>query len=93
MPALQAENEIVAADAHLPVLAQPQSGMSTFLRGIPLLGTLLPALQPLQFGLMAAYRLQLRTAPDLCSQNPAVLCYEGLVLDAASSPLSSTKSG
>ena len=38
-------------------------------------------------GQMITYRLRLRAAPELCHQNSAVLCDEGLVLDAAPSPL------
>jgi hypothetical protein len=53
----------------------------TIMRRVPLLGSLLPAPQELDWGTVATYRVQLRAVTrGPCS---AATCYEALVLDAA----------
>jgi hypothetical protein len=79
------ENQSVGPDQYLPLVARTAAGLRAILGRIPLLRALVPAPQRLQFGLPATYRLQLREAPALCRRNPAVLCYEGVLPDAAPS--------
>jgi hypothetical protein len=81
------ETQVIGPDQYLPVVARTSGGLWYLLRDVPLLQTLTSVPQRLQFGTMATYRLQLRAAPALCSRNPAVLCSEGLVPDAAPSAL------
>jgi hypothetical protein len=80
---IDAENESIGPDHYLPVLAGPPVQPWAFLRRLPALSRFLPAPQQLHFGLMALYRVRLQAAPDLCSRNHDILCYEGIVLDAA----------
>jgi hypothetical protein len=84
---IDTETQSIGPDQYLPVVARTSGGLWDLLRGVPLLQTLIPAPQRLQFGIMATYHLQLRAAPALCRRNPAVLCSEGLVPDAAPSAL------
>jgi hypothetical protein len=83
------ETQSTGPDQYLPVVARRSGGLWEVLHNVPVLQTLIPAPQRLQFGIMATYRLQLRAAPVLCNRNPAVLCSEGLVPDAAPSALAS----
>jgi hypothetical protein len=82
---IDTEAQSVGPDQYLPLVARTAVGLRAFLGRIPLLQALIPAPQRLQFGLAATYLLQLRAAPALCRRNPAVLCYEGVVPDAAPS--------
>jgi hypothetical protein len=77
------ENGSVGPGQYLPVLAGPPIKLWAFLRQFPALSRFAPEPQPLHFGLMALYHLRLEPAPSLCSRNSDVLCYEGVVLDAA----------
>jgi hypothetical protein len=80
---INAENESIGPGQYLPIETRPAVGQMAFLRRIPPLRPLLPAPQHLQFGFTATYRLELRAAPSLCSRNRAILCYEGVIMDAA----------
>jgi hypothetical protein len=79
---IDTEDQIMAPDSYLPVTTEAEATPLRLIRRIPLLGSFVPAPQPLQFGQMAAYTLRLAAAPVLCSRNPAVLCYQGVVLAA-----------
>jgi hypothetical protein len=79
---IDTEDQIMAPDTYLPVTTETQATPLRLIRRIPLLGSFVPAPQPLQFGRMAVYTLRLTAAPILCSRNPAVLCDEGVVLAA-----------
>jgi hypothetical protein len=52
----------------------------TVMRGIPLLGSLLPGPQELDWDVVATYRVQLRAVAN--RRCGATACYEALVLDA-----------
>ncbi|HWE60118.1 MAG TPA: hypothetical protein VHB98_00250 [Chloroflexota bacterium] len=80
---IDGENESVAPDQLLPVAAGSPVPLWAVLRRVPLAGTLLPAPQQMRFGLMTTYQLRLRAAPALCGGNTGLLCYEGVVVDAA----------
>jgi hypothetical protein len=80
---IDAENESVAPDLLLPVKAGAPAPLWAALRRLPLVRTIVPAPQVMRFGLPTTYRLQLRVAPALCRANTGLLCYEGVVVDAA----------
>jgi hypothetical protein len=80
---IDSENESVAPELLLPVKAGAPAPLWAALRRLPLVRTVVPAPQVVRFGLPTTYRLQLRAAPALCSANTGLLCYEGVVVDAA----------
>jgi hypothetical protein len=58
-----------------------QDSVLAFLRRVPLLSGLLPALQAVRWEGVATYRVELRTMPGApCGAAP---CYEVLLLDTA----------
>jgi hypothetical protein len=65
----------------LPLTWRQQSSLLAFLRGIPLVGELLPAPRMANWAAPATYRVQFRAAPATsCGYSP---CYRALLLDAA----------
>jgi hypothetical protein len=69
-----------ASDA-LPLRWGSQPSWLAFLRGVPVLGRLLPAAQAPHWGAGVTYRVQFRAVPaDSCPSPP---CYEALLLDGA----------
>jgi hypothetical protein len=79
---IDTEDQIVGPDRYLPVTTETEATPLRLIRRIPLLSAVAPAPQPLQFGRMAIYTLHITADPVLCSRNPAVLCYKGVVLVA-----------
>jgi hypothetical protein len=73
--------DVATTSESLPlIMADPQPAL-TFMRRIPQLGSLLPALQTADWGEVATYRVQLGRAPAArCGAPPY---YEALLLDAA----------
>jgi hypothetical protein len=71
----------VGADAGLVLARQPAGPLSAVLRAMPLVGDLMLPRQIPQWGVLAAYRVQIRAVPAVsCVYWP---CYEALLLDAA----------
>ena len=66
---------------YLPVLRGTPDPVVALLRRLPLLGHVLPAPQPLRWGVPAIYRLHFREVP--CSAGAPQLCYIALLLDPA----------
>ena len=77
-------NGIIGSNQYLAVEQGRADGVWSFFRHIPLLGALMPAPQRLRFGLTGTYLLQLHPQPSsFCHHYAFVLCYKGVVLDAA----------
>jgi hypothetical protein len=69
------------ASDSLPLAWGTQPPWLAFLRGVPVLGTLLPAAQAPHWGADATYHVQFRTVPaDSCTALP---CFQAQLLDAA----------
>jgi hypothetical protein len=69
-----------ASDA-LPLAWGAHPSWLAFLRGVPVLGALLPAPQAPHWGVDATYRVQFRAVPpDSCTSIP---CFQAQLLDAA----------
>jgi hypothetical protein len=84
-PGLWQQNSVAPA---MPMAVEPLSlahtGLTPWfarLRGVPILGGLLPAPQTLRFGAVATYRVQLRArARSICG---AGICFEAALVDPA----------
>lgn len=77
-------NGIIGSNQYLAVEQGRAADAWNFFRHIPVLGALMPAPQRLRFGLTAVYLLQLHPQPSaFCRRYAFVLCYKGVVLDAA----------
>ena len=80
-----------ASQPRLALLLLPEGAaapLRAWLRRLPLVGSLVPAPPAPRWDAPAVYRIQLRARP--CSPAPPVpqpQCYEALLLDAGSSPL------
>jgi hypothetical protein len=65
----------------LPLAYGAPNPLLAYLRGVPMLGSLVPPPQLLRWGVMATYRVQLRTASaGSCAY---LRCYEAVLLDTA----------
>jgi hypothetical protein len=65
----------------LPVAGWEPDPLLAALRRLPLAGGLVPGPQVARVGVLATYRVRLKTAPaPVCDATP---CYEALLLDAA----------
>jgi hypothetical protein len=72
--------DVAATTEPLPLAWEDPSPALTVMRRVPLLGSLLPAPQTVDWWMVATYRVQLRATPDApCG---ATTCYEAVLLDA-----------